>query len=192
MKKLLLLTLLVALILPITSQAFGFLNITSAQLTKLDATTFRLRVSYDWGGSILSAFISPTIMLGPPTPQLNSFGVTGGGTGFNFFNHTGTTSLVTTGHLNHSLLSTGNQFGFDFTSTDPLATSFTFLDQGKIDWYESTQYRNGTFLPPTYCFSESFNGNFTLPTDPTAVPEPASVLLLGLGLAGAVIVKRRK
>ncbi len=192
MKKLLLLTLLVALILPITSHAFGFLNITGAQLTHLSGATYRLRVNYDWGGDLLNAFISPSIMLGPPTPQLNSFNVTGGGTGFNFFNQAGKVSLISNRLLFHSLLSTGNQFGFDFTSTDPLATSFTFLDQGKIDWYESTQYRNGSFLPPTYCFSESFNGKFTLPTDPTAVPEPASALLLGLGLAGAVIVKRRK
>ena len=191
MKKLILVLLAVLVILPITSQAFGFLNITNAQLMKLDASTYRLRVTYDWGGTLLNAQVFPTLMLGPQIPKLSSFNITGGGSQFNFFNQSSTSLLSHVG-TTWSSRSTGNQFGFDFSASNPLASSFTFLDQGQITWHQTSQVPYLPGISTFNTFSENFNGQFTLPADPSVVPEPASVLLLGLGLAGAVIVKRRK
>jgi hypothetical protein len=191
MKKLILLLMAVLVITPMTSYGqLGFLNITPQQLTRLDATTFRLRVTYDWGGRILPALIGQNPVQGFPTPTLMSFDITGF-SGFNFFNQTSANTFVRNG-TDVQLRSIGNQYGFDFSVNDPLASSFSFLTQGQIQWIYPTQTGTGSLLGSGIAATENYNGQFTLTTDPPSVPEPASVFLLGLGLLGVVIVKRRK
>jgi hypothetical protein len=192
MKKLIILLMVAMVLLSATSSyALGFLNITGTQLTRLDASTFRLRVSYDWGGSILPALLTTTTHQGFPTPTLTAFSITGANTGFNFFSQNA--GLVKSGSvLNMKLTSTGNQFGFDFNVNNPLTSSFTFFNAAQIQWIYPTQTPTGSFLTPGVALTENYNGQFTINTDPISVPEPASALLLGLGLAGMVFIKRRK
>ncbi len=191
MKKMILLLLVVLIVTPMVSYSYGFLNITNAQLSRLDASTFRLRVTYDWGGEWVPAQITDANWYGPQMPGLESFGVTGGGTQFNVVNDTIPGALYRSG-ASRATKSIGNLFGYDFNADDPLVSSFTFLYQGSIAWNESSQSPNGSDISTQFCFSRSFDGSFTLPANPSSVPEPASLLLLGLGLVGAIIVKRRK
>jgi hypothetical protein len=191
MKKLILIALVAVMIIPMSSYGFGFLNITGAQLERLDFDSYRLRVSYDWGGDLLALQKTPDYLLGPPTPTLQTFGVTGGGAGYNFFNQASRSEWVRQGVL-LGVRNTGNQFGFDFDAADPLATSFDFLTHGELTWIGTTQQSNGAPLAPTTYFTENFDSQFSLTTTPSAVPEPATAALLGLGLLGVVIYRRRK
>ncbi|MFZ1685248.1 MAG: PEP-CTERM sorting domain-containing protein [Candidatus Zixiibacteriota bacterium] len=190
MKKLILIALVAVMIVPMTSYGFGFLNITGAQLERLDTDSYRLRVSYDWGGAMLPALLTPTNEFGPPTPTLQMFDIAGGGSAYNFFSLASKNSWTGKGD-NASLKNTGNQFGFDFDAADPLATRFDFSSHGVIEWLGSNQI-GGSLLPATSYFSETFDSRFSMETTPSAVPEPATAALLGLGLLGVVLYRKRK
>jgi hypothetical protein len=94
--------------------------------------------------------------------------------------------------------------GIDWTFT---ATSATFTRNSNAGSYTLTLYfdgtltDNGVYVTQSALLSDSFTqsgggtisegGSFTTP-DPNTVPEPASMAIVGLGLAGIAAVRRRR
>jgi hypothetical protein len=179
------------LLLPCLSWSFGFLNISNVELSRLDASNYRLRVTYDWGGDILpwpTLSESPEIY-GPANPSLTAFEVKGGGASYNYFASTAAQVYKLAGPSSH-VTSTGNIYGFDFAASDPSLSNYSFSTYGEIHWFTSHQI-DPNILDPVDQFTESFSGSFDLSKDPVVVPEPTTLLLFGVGAIGTVLARRR-
>jgi hypothetical protein len=190
MKRIVSLAIALVLLLPCLSWSFGFVNISDVEFSRLDASTFRLRVTYDWGGAILPwpTYYQSLDSYGPADPSLEMFDVTGVEGAMNLYSQNAT-PIYTLAGSDSRVLCTGNVYGFDFAVTDPSQTSFTFNSYGEIHWYTSYQY-DETSQDPVDQFSESFASSFVA-IDPTSVPEPATFFLVGAGLLGTVAYRRK-
>ena len=190
MKKMMLMALTLVLLIPCASWSFGFLNISSVELARLDADSYRLRVTYDWGGDLLAASVPEPDLYGPGIPSLTFFSLTGPAASYNIVSELSTAVISGQGSGMHRE-AMNNVYGFDFDYTDPFASSFKFDYAGDIHWYATHQNSLG-FQPLIDERLETFGGSFNASVAPLLVPEPSTALLFGLGMLGFGLVRKRR
>ncbi len=213
MRKWILRTIAVAvafgLVWPPLSWGFGAFTVTQATITPQLSGDYRVEIYVDWDRTPISAFttdrsfdspeFSPT-WRGNADPYLTRFATSGFGSMSNFTAEYGydrwtdPTMEAPEWHsqgYGHSPGSLGSYFAFDFSTPFLVDEPISFEYSAMIDYvspvvrfdqngYPVEQY--GDWLGQ----SES-SGQFTA----TVVPEPTTLVLVGLGLMGAGLLRRR-
>jgi len=194
MKRIIFFAAVLVVMSPVLSWSFGFVNVTGVSLTRLDADSYHLNVTYDWSGALIYSanYIDNVEIFGPGDPVLTEFTVTGPYSSYNLVNQGAATHLVRSGS-GYKLISTNNTLGFDFDVPDPGVTMFDFTTSAAIHWYASHQI-GGQSFEPVDILQETYTGGFQagIQLDPPTVPEPATAVLFVGGVAGLAAIARRK
>ncbi len=194
MKRIIFIAVVLVVMSPMLSWSFGFVNVTGVSLTRLDADSYHLNVTYDWSGALIYSptFINGIDIFGPGVPILADFAVTGPYSSYNLVNQKATSRVVRSGS-SYNVVSTNNALAFDFDVTDPGVTMFNFATAGNMHWWATHQVSLQD-SEPIDILQESYSGSFQagVQLDPPTVPEPATALLFVGGVAGLAAIARRK
>ncbi len=194
MRKLILIS-VILLMLPTASWSLGYFNISSSSLQQLDLDSYRLRVNVDFGD--ISWQNPETYITNFHTFSLSLLGSSQYNTTFNggLENIIGIPGYWSAGDFGFSPGSFSSfEFGYDFDLTAPLTEPLTMTYDAHFMSNAISVYDPVTKDFLGYDFeTTNFTGSFTVgEINPSAVPEPASMLLFGLGLVGAGIIRRKK
>ena len=193
MKKGLIVLMVVALPLPLAAFPLGWLTVSAPCVTQLDSDSYRLRFDVDWGGD---NYVDPVYDVVDVPPVFSR--LTCSVLGTTQYNATANCGDLFTGYntpgdwygggtvgLGAFCLGSG-EFGYDFDYMGPIGVPIIFSYSASIVW-------NGLAVTQEYdegwiCYDETFSGE----TLASAVPEPTTLTLFGLGLIGAAMIRRRK
>ncbi len=195
MKRIIIMAVVLVVVLPMLSWSFGFVNVTGVSLTRLDADSYHLNVTYDWSGALIYSanYINGIDIFGPGVPVLADFAVTGPYSSYNLVNQQATSHVARAG-AGYTVVSTNNALAFDFDVTDPGVTMFDFTTSSTMHWWATHQISLQD-SEPIDILQESYTSNFQagIQLDPPTVPEPATAVLFIGGVAGlAALARRRK
>ena len=151
--------------------SFGSGTLAEPSLTYTSIAPLDLAITVDSAGTY---YISET----PP------FGGVQNGSGLAW---SGFTWNLISGPSASFIYDTGSNSGVDFTGTFPsVAGTATFAT------FSGGTLASGGFIEPAFKFIASQAGTYTIAETPVAVPEPASIVLFGLGAIGLFIAARRR